>query len=465
MTKLYYDDGLIQLYHGDSRNIPIPAQSVHCVVTSPPYWNLRVYHDLEPVVWNDGWVGCLGNEPTPEQYLEHLVRGTFAEIHRVLRSDGVLWVNLGDTRSGSGKGQMGNGSHAGNHGDKQHTNTGSVQGGLTTTYALSPLNRVGIPERFALMMQSEGWIWRDTIIWHKKSPMPESVAGTRWERCRVKIAKSERADGVYTAYATETPQSATRGPAKNYAVPQDGVWEDCPGCPKCQANGGLVLRKGSWRCTNAFEQIFMFVKSGDYWSDGAGVKQPNTQGTIDRLKSGPVQAISKGKAGKEFGHNGQSEMVVATGANRRNVWHDIKPEPYGGQHFATYPSMLPELCLLASTSQAGCCPMCGSQWARVIHRENMVIEGSGRSEESGIRIVSSGTVVSPATCETLEWLPICACPPHKPIPSTVLDPFGGTATTAVAAVRNGRTAICVDASLTYLSQAVQRIAKQLYTHK
>src|SRR3990167_5172994 len=130
MTQIYYDDGRIRLYQGDSRNIPIPDQSVHCVVTSPPYWNLRVCHDLEPVTWEDGWVGCLGNEPTPEQYLEHLVKGTFREVYRVLRDDGVCWVNLGDTRSGSGKGQLKSGEHASKHGEKQHTNSGSIQGGL-----------------------------------------------------------------------------------------------------------------------------------------------------------------------------------------------------------------------------------------------------------------------------------------------------------------------------------------------
>lgn len=85
----------------------MPAESVQCVVTSPPYWGLRDY-GLEPDAWADGWVGCLGLEPTPEQYIVHMLE-VFAEVWRVMRPDGTLWLNIGDSYAGSRRG----GGHGG----------------------------------------------------------------------------------------------------------------------------------------------------------------------------------------------------------------------------------------------------------------------------------------------------------------------------------------------------------------
>ena len=87
------------ILRADALNIPLADESEQCVVTSPPYWGLRDY-GLEPTSWPDGWSGCLGLEPTPELYIEHLV-AIFREVKRVLRPDGTVWLVLGDSYAGS----------------------------------------------------------------------------------------------------------------------------------------------------------------------------------------------------------------------------------------------------------------------------------------------------------------------------------------------------------------------------
>ena len=147
----------------------LPAASVQCCVTSPPYWGLRDY----------GTAGQLGLEATPDEYVANMV-AVFREVRRVLRNDGTLWLNLGDSYSGSGKGRMGDGSHAINGGDKQHTNKGSTLGVLPESETgLKPKDLVGIPWRVAFALQADGWWLRQDIIWHKPNPMPESVT----DRC------------------------------------------------------------------------------------------------------------------------------------------------------------------------------------------------------------------------------------------------------------------------------------------
>mgnify|MGYP005821023551 FL=1 len=146
--KRIYEDGIAEIYHGDARGtlIDLPTSSVQTVVTSPPYWGLRDY----------GVLGQLGVESTPELFIEHMV-SVFREVHRVLRKDGTLWLNMGDTYAGSGV----NGNHNGNG---QH---GSM--------ALKPKDLCGIPWRLALALQADGWWLRSDIIWSKPNPIPESV--------------------------------------------------------------------------------------------------------------------------------------------------------------------------------------------------------------------------------------------------------------------------------------------------
>ena len=151
----------IQLHLGDCLDIlpTLPAESVHCCVTSPPYWGLRDY----------GAIGQLGLEATPEEYVAKLV-AVFREVRRVLRDDGTLFLNLGDSYASRGgaepaqtKWQVDGASNTQNAGHSR------------TPGALKPKDLVGIPWRVAFALQADGWYLRSDIIWHKPNPMPESV--------------------------------------------------------------------------------------------------------------------------------------------------------------------------------------------------------------------------------------------------------------------------------------------------
>ena len=152
-----------RLLNGDVREVlrKLEPESVQCVVTSPPYWGLRDY----------GSEGQLGLEETPEEYVENMV-SVFQEIKRVLRKDGTVWLNLGDSYAGGGR--------AGKNTEykEKHTNFGRVQD--MSTYAdpskipngLKAKDLVGIPWRVAFALQADGWWLRNDIIWSKPNPMP-----------------------------------------------------------------------------------------------------------------------------------------------------------------------------------------------------------------------------------------------------------------------------------------------------
>lgn len=142
----------------------LPTESVHICVTSPPYYGLRDY----------GVDGQIGMEETPEQYVNRLV-AVFREARRVLRTDGTLWLNIGDSYAGSGKGRMGDGSPCAT--GKQATNRGSLAGVLKKAPkgVCKPKDLLGVPWMLAFALRADGWYLRQDIIWHKTNSMPESV--------------------------------------------------------------------------------------------------------------------------------------------------------------------------------------------------------------------------------------------------------------------------------------------------
>ena len=164
----------------------LPDASVHCCVTSPPYWGLRDYgHD-----------GQIGLEATPEAYVDRMVE-VFREVRRVLRDDGTCWVNLGDSYSGGKTGRddadrtirlRGNAGDTIRQGDVYACKNRTVPDGL------KPKDLVGIPWRVAFALQADGWWLRQDIIWHKPNPMPESVRDrcTKAHEYVFLLTKSER---------------------------------------------------------------------------------------------------------------------------------------------------------------------------------------------------------------------------------------------------------------------------------
>lgn len=157
----------VRVIVGDCRNTlrDLPDGSVHSVVTSPPYFGLRDY-DAD---------GQIGLEKSPEDFVSELV-SVFREVRRVLRDDGTVWLNLGDSYSGSGKGVW-------NASEERKANVKETYrptvNPMRAATGLKPKDLIGIPWRVALALQADGWYLRQDIIWHKPNPMPESVA----DRC------------------------------------------------------------------------------------------------------------------------------------------------------------------------------------------------------------------------------------------------------------------------------------------
>jgi DNA modification methylase len=217
MSIVHADDWLT-VHSGDCRAVlaTMPERSVHCVVTSPPYWGLRDY----------GHGDQLGLEPTPEAYVANMV-AVFREVRRVMRDDATLWLNLGDTYStAGGAGEQGMGAMGGRR-VSDHRVPRSRSG-------LKPKDLVGIPWRVAFALQADGWYLRSDIIWAKPNPMPESVTDrpTKSHEYLFLLAKSERyyfdADAVREPVAEATVdrfryshQYATRAHREG-ATPQTG---------------------------------------------------------------------------------------------------------------------------------------------------------------------------------------------------------------------------------------------------
>jgi DNA modification methylase len=182
------------LHLGDCLDVlrTMPDASVHCCVTSPPYWGLRDYgHD-----------GQIGLEATPEEYVDRLV-GVFREVRRVLRDDGTLWLNLGDSYN----------AYNANRGASTSISDGAAgrghpkhRQGLSTPL-LKNKDLVGIPWRVAFALQSDGWYLRQDIIWHKPNPMPESVTDRCTKAHEYVFLLSKSARYYYDANAIKDPAS------------------------------------------------------------------------------------------------------------------------------------------------------------------------------------------------------------------------------------------------------------------
>lgn len=298
----------------------MPAESVHTCVTSPPYFGLRDYgHD-----------GQIGLEPTPDEFVAALVE-VFREVRRVLRDDGTLWLNLGDSYARNpAKGQH----KPGQSGGKNAYVYDNGNGRASATFlgdGIKEKDLIGIPWRVAFALQADGWYLRQDIIWHKPNPMPESVRD---------------------------------------------------------------------RCTKSHEYIFLLTKSPKYYYDHEAMREPavkkpqKMQADPETVRKKAVGPHSRGKEGFNHQYADPDRVWAADGKrNRRSVW-TVTTKPFKGAHFATFPPALIEPCVLAG------CP------------------------EGGV----------------------------------VLDPFGGSGTTAGVALKHGRNAILCELNAEYAELIPCRVA-------
>jgi DNA modification methylase len=436
-----------RLLVGDARDIlsTLPERSVHMVCTSPPYFGLRDYGTAQ---WDGGDAGCdhrgaplaspnttlgmakgngsheaakryaagsggipyrdicgkcgavrldrqIGLEGSLSEYITTLV-AVFRSVWRVLRDDGSLYLNLGDSYAGSWGAQGRNGQMAdrtvtlsrnqiANHPHRQ-SNTGTIRDA-----GLKPKDLMMVPARVALALQADGWYLRADIIWAKRAPMPESV--------------------------TDRP-------------------------------------------TSAHEHVFLLTKKPRYYFDMEAVKEessPSSAGNRNIFRGGGGYTNGNSfnnaaiKPNQIPGNDGDP-----AGRNIRNVWH-LGPEPYPAAHFATFVTEIPRRAILAGTSERGCCPACGAPYRRHVERTVMEIRRTNWGEQAGNRTASSGTMTKPATSQTIGWQPGCICDAGNPIPAVVLDPFGGSGTTSLVADRLGRDSIYIDLSAEYAAMAKRRI--------
>jgi DNA modification methylase len=272
----------------------MPDQSVHCCVTSPPYWGLRDY----------GVDSQVGLENTPEAFVARLV-GIFSEVKRVLRDDGTIWVNLGDSYNGLGP--------SGGPG-KQYTNVGS-QGTTTKSVAgLKVKDLCGIPWRVAFALQADGWYLRSDIIWSKPNPMPESVTDrpTKAHEYIFLLAKSEKYWYDADAIAEPMVTGDTRRP---YGSPGANALD-----PRGQQGNGRQ---------RGYDKPYKGAATKDYVSSKAQDPSATKARIVEGILSGDI-----------------------TSRNKRSVW-TVTTKPYSGAHFATFPPDLIEPCIKAGCPVGG----------------------------------------------------------------------------------------------------------------
>ena len=200
------DTSLYAIHQGDCLDVlpTLDAESVQCVVTSPPYFGLRDYgHD-----------GQIGLEPTVDEYVAKLV-AVFREVRRVLRDDGTVLLNLGDSYNGSGG--AGGDYAAGGLKDGAPKYPGRNINGL------KPKDLIGIPWRVAFALQADGWWLRQDIIWHKPNPMPESVTDRCTKAHEYVFLLTKAARYYYDSHAVSEPLAYPN--ERRRPLGSKGAWE------------------------------------------------------------------------------------------------------------------------------------------------------------------------------------------------------------------------------------------------
>jgi DNA modification methylase len=433
-TALLRRKTMLEVLQGDCREVlkTLPSESVHCCVTSPPYWGLRDYGTAQ---WEGGRPDCdhrdrigggtgeasakqntsagsqffqfkwkchkcgalsrdsqLGLEPTPDEYVAQMV-AVFREVRRVLRHDGTCWLNLGDSYAGSwgaysypGDSIAGRRFGADNNGNiARPVNSKQVSG-------LKPKDLTGIPWSVAFALRADGWYLRSEIIWAKPNPMPESV--------------------------TDRP-------------------------------------------TKSHEQIFLLTKASRYFYDAEAIKESVNGNSHGGAAVSSIYAAKNAQTGGKATSGLGKDWPDST-RNKRSVW-TVATSPYSDAHFATFPPKLIEPCILAGTSARGCCAECGAPWERITESARTFESGSGRSgngingKQPPVQGAGYGDILLGPTISTTTtgWQPACE---HEgePVACTVLDPFAGSGTVGKVALGFGRRAILIELNPKYCEMIQKR---------
>jgi len=423
------DSSTVRLYQGHVIDVlsRLPAESIHMCVTSPPYWGLRDYgtgtweggdpgcdhlrikpnlpkdptstlsgratnqnHEREP--WKNGQCGkCgarridmqLGSEPSPDCdtkgqaqcgrcFVCNMV-AVFREVRRVLRDDGTLWLNLGDSYGGGGNtiGLNDVIKPSPKHNalkDAYDRSTGAKSG-------LPSGNLVGIPWRVALALQADGWILRQDIIWAKPSPMPESAKNRCTKAHEYVFLFAKRQGYYYDAEAVKESYIRTWNP---------------------ETNGGNLSPTG-------------IHKRNDGFSERGGKPVIPSSGANKRS----VWSVDDHRALLDWLGERDPAMLedyLESIGERSDVWR-VSSQGYPGAHFATYPPKLIEPMIKAGTSEHGCCADCGTPWVRVTEEHRYATRPGLESKYIGTGLHDNETKLKRFLVDstTLGWRPGCEC--------------------------------------------------------
>lgn len=543
----------------------LPDESVHCIITSPPYWGLRAY-GTEPQIWLSGkepcaehtwesftrqgqsggtriakvqikgkdnfqiipssqqdtcsvcgaWRGELGLEPTPELYVEHLTQ-IFREARRVLRNDGVLWLNMGDSYIG-GKGRSGSRGAEYQAERKERgeslNNAAQTLGGPKQTRPtdnramlvesnLKPKDLAMIPFRVALALQADGWCLRSICPWIKRNGMPESVRDrpTVSHEYWFMLTKSPRyfwdAEAARKPLALDTLPRYSRGMNRN-------KWTNGA------SNATNLSRQERFRLPaekpHALHQPRENLKterkmqgtgyggdgqglhghSGYFGIDGtprfdpAGRNRRTSDAFIESLDE-LIEETREYLAHLERVKQGNAPLVDEDG-NLLALYYST--QSFSDAHFATFSERMIAPLVLGSTSERGVCPKCGAPWVRVIKPSTEYAKNLGtwtpdtdkdKKLRAEIGFAAHGKNISTvAQYETTAWRPACSCtgvgdfrddehPATQyalgPIPATILDPFSGAGTTGLVALKYGRNYIGIELKPEYVEMTRKRLSR------
>jgi DNA modification methylase len=355
--------------------------------------------------------GQRGNEATPDEYVKGMV-DIFREVKRTLRDEGTLWLNLGDTYAANRTYQA-----PSTKGGAKHSPAQASQSANKVPEGLKAKDLIGIPWRVAFALQQDGWYLRAACPWIKRNSMPESA----------KDRPTTVIEHMFMLTKTNSPY-----------YDHQAVKVECSPDMRRRAAAGHTR--------------------------GAAGKLDASRNDQDSLRGEHAKKIdvSKGRARRTSDWFFESWQGLLQDGDEEPMAFIVNTKPYKGAHFACFPPDLVRPCILASTSEKGCCPDCGAPYERVTEREPSDWQTERKAAGEPVRHGLSGAAASGAggfkdeVSHTTGWKPTCDCAHKDPIPQTILDPFGGSGTTAQVAQEHGRNAILIELNSDYIELAKKR---------
>lgn len=397
---------LVTSYIGDSKEVlkTLPDNSVHCCVTSPPYFGLRSYLPKD----HPDKSKEVGLQKKPEEYISGLV-DLFREVRRVLRPDGCLWLNLGDSYAANRTYQC----NSTKGGPKHSPAQGFDDSAMKVPDGMKQKDLMGIPWMTAFALRADGWWLRSGVPWVKRNAMPESVEDRPGSSLEYVFLLTKTADYFYDREAVMktavTDVKTVNWKEKEYdqhflgSQQENGV----KGRPKGVAG---YAKKGKRNRRN-----------GDWWFESVGM----------------------------FHHTETGELLG----------FDVVPKSYKGAHFACFPPDLVRPMIQASTSVGGCCSECGAPQRRVVEKERVPTRPAVDTKVTGDVMTDGNRDPQRHVTETktVGWNFDCDCIPATSVPCTVLDPFAGSGTTGQVCQELELNCILIDLNPDYLKLQKERV--------